>query len=94
MLSTNELGNYIQAGAAEIPADTVIEHGTLVNVMTGEYYPTNVAIYQGRIVAVDQDITDYIGPNTKHIDATNQYLVPGLIDGHIHVECSKMSMTT
>ncbi|RWZ42913.1 adenine deaminase [Levilactobacillus brevis] len=94
MLSTNELGNYIQAGAAEIPADTVIEHGTLVNVMTGEYYPTNVAIYQGRIVAVDQDITDYIGLNTKHIDATNQYLVPGLIDGHIHVECSKMSMTS
>ena len=94
MLSTNELGNYIQAGAAEIPADTVIEHGTLVNVMTGEYYPTNVAIYQGRIVAVDQDITDYIGPNTKHIDATNQYLVPGLVDGHIHVECSKMSMTS
>lgn len=93
MTTIEELEQYIDAGAAKIPADTVIEHGTLVNVDTAEYYPADIAIYNGKIVAVDEDINDYIGPNTKHIDATGKYLVPGMIDGHIHVECSKMSMT-
>lgn len=93
MISVNELGNYIDAGAAKISADIVIENGTLINVDTSEYYLANVAIYKERIVAVDSDISDYIGENTKRIDATGKYLAPGMIDGHIHVECSKMGMT-
>lgn len=60
---------------------------------TAEYYRADVAIYKGRIVAVDKDVSDYVGKHTRHVDATDQYLAPGLIDGHIHVECSKMSMT-
>lgn len=93
MTTVKELSEYIDAGVAKTPASMVIEHGTLVNVNTGEYYQTDVAIYKERIVAVDTDISDYIDENTKHIDATGKYLVPGLIDGHIHVECSKLSMT-
>ncbi|HIW72466.1 MAG TPA: amidohydrolase family protein [Candidatus Levilactobacillus faecigallinarum] len=88
-----ELGRYLDAGAARIPADLVIEHGTLANVDTGEFYPADVAVYQQRIVAVDADVSAYVGPKTRHIDATGKTLVPGLIDGHIHVECSKLSMT-
>lgn len=93
MDTTTELEKYIDAGAAEIPADLVIENGTLINVDTAEYYRADVAIYKGRIVAVDKDVSDYVGKHTRHVDATDQYLAPGLIDGHIHVECSKMSMT-
>ncbi|KAF0371358.1 amidohydrolase family protein [Pediococcus acidilactici] len=93
MDTTTELEKYIDAGAAEIPADLVIENGTLINVDTAEYYRADVAIYKGRIVAVDKDVSDYVGEHTRHVDATDQYLAPGLIDGHIHVECSKMSMT-
>lgn len=87
------LSHYLDAGAAKLPADLVIENGTLANVDTGEFYPANVAIYRQKIVAVDADVSAYVGPATRHIDATGQYLVPGLIDGHIHVECSKLSMT-
>lgn len=93
MLTKELLSEYIDAGAAKIKADMVIIGGTLVNVNTEEYYPANVAIYKKRIIAVDSDIKDYIGENTRIIDATDKYLVPGLIDCHIHVECSKMSMT-
>ncbi len=93
MTTVEQLGDYIDAGAAKVPADLVIENGTLVNVNTAEYYQTNVAVYKERIVAVDSDVTAYVGADTKHIDATGKYLVPGLIDGHIHVECSKLSMT-
>ncbi|WP_125568558.1 adenine deaminase C-terminal domain-containing protein [Companilactobacillus insicii] len=86
--------NLIKAGAADIPADLVIKNGRLVNVSTKEIYPTQVAIYKDKIVAVDDDVSDYVGESTKIIDADGKYLVPGMIDGHIHVECSKLSMTS
>lgn len=93
MLTKEELSNQIDAGAARIKADLAIINATLINVDTAEYYQANVAIYHDKIVAVDSDISDYLDENTKIIDAKGKYLAPGLIDCHIHVECSKMSMT-
>ncbi|ADY85086.1 amidohydrolase family protein [Lactobacillus helveticus] len=93
MLTKELLSEYIDAGAAKIKADLAIMGGTLINVNTGEYYLADVAIYKGRIVAVDQDISDYLDDHTQIVDAKGKYLAPGLIDCHIHVECSKMSMT-
>lgn len=87
------LKELIRAGRAVIPAEKVVRGGKLVNVMTSEIYPANVAIYKDTIVAVG-DVSDYVGPATQTIDATGQYLVPGLIDGHIHSECSKLSITS
>lgn len=94
MLDMNDFKNLIKAGAAEIPADLVIKNGKLVNVSTKEIYPAQIAIYKNKIVAVDDDVSDYIGESTKIVDANGKYLVPGMIDGHIHVECSKLSMTS
>ena len=87
------LKQLIRAGRGLLPAHTVVLHGTLVNVMSSEIYKADVAIYEDTIVAIG-DVSDYIGPDTKTIDATGKYLVPGLIDGHIHSECSKLSITS
>ncbi|MGL4107392.1 adenine deaminase [Clostridium sp. LP20] len=87
------LKQLIRAGRGIIPAHTVILNGNLVNVMTSEIYQADVAIYEDTIVAVG-NVTDYIGEGTKTIDANGKYLVPGLIDGHIHSECSKLSITS
>ena len=87
------LKQLIRAGRGIIPAHTVIVNGNLVNVMSSEIYKADVAIYEDTIVAVG-NVTDYIGPDTKTIDAEGRYLVPGLIDGHIHSECSKLSITS
>lgn len=87
------LTEYLEAGAGKRKADLAIKGGTLINVDTGEYYPADIAIYKDKIVAVDQDISTYIGEQTQIIDAQGKYLAPGLIDCHLHVECSKMSMT-
>ncbi len=73
-------------------ADTIIENGQLVNVITGEVYPADVAIAEGRIAAVG-DVSAQRGPDTRIIDAGGRFLTPGLIDGHLHVECSKLSVT-
>lgn len=91
--TVENLKELIRAGRGLIPADKVILHGNLVNVMTSEIYPADVAIYKDTIVAVG-DVSDYMGEKTVVIDATGKYLVPGLIDGHIHSECSKLSITS
>lgn len=92
MLQEN-IRDMIDAGAAKTPADMVILNGQLVNVNSAEIYPADVAIYRSQIVATG-DVSDYIGPKTEKIDAQGKYLVPGLIDGHLHIECSKLSMTS
>ncbi|MFD9945848.1 adenine deaminase [Nonomuraea sp. NPDC059023] len=74
------------------PADTIITNGTLVNVLTGEIYPAEIGIFQDRIAAVGPALQR--GPETRVIDAAGGYLVPGLIDGHLHIECSKLSVTS
>ncbi|AFS77570.1 adenine deaminase Ade [Gottschalkia acidurici 9a] len=91
--TVNNLKTLIRAGRGIIPADKVILNGTLINVMTSEIYPADIAIYGDTIVATG-DVKDYIGSETEVIDATGKYLSPGLIDGHIHSECSKLSITS
>ena len=76
----------------EVKADKVVKNGVLVNVLTEEIYEADVAILGDRILAVG-DVDDFIGAGTEFIDASGYYLVPGLIDGHIHLECSKLSVT-
>ena len=73
-------------------ADTIIDNGQVVNVITGEIYPASVAIAGGKIAAVG-DVTAQRGPDTEVIDAEGRYLTPGLVDGHLHIECSKLSVT-
>lgn len=76
------------------PADVVVRGGLLVNVFTEEIYPADVAIAGQRILAVGEDPAgEYEGPDTQIIDASGSYLVPGLIDGHLHLECSKLSVS-
>jgi adenine deaminase len=82
----------LAAAAARRPADLAVRGGRLVNVFTEEIYPADVAIAGDRIVAVG-DVGDYVGPETVTVDAAGHHLVPGLIDGHIHLECSKLSVT-
>jgi len=76
------------------PADVIVRGGRLVNVFTEEIYPADVAIAGQHILAVSTGpIGEYAGPDTEIIDAAGACLVPGLIDGHLHLECSKLSVS-
>ncbi len=74
------------------PAETVIKGAKLVNVCTAEIQENvDVAIAEGRIAYLGQ--ADHcIGENTQVIDAKGQYIAPGFLDGHIHVESSMMGV--
>ena len=82
----------VAVALGESPADLVIRGGNLVNVFTEEIYPADVAVSGSKIAAVG-DVSGQTGPDTRVIDAAGSFLVPGLIDGHLHVECSKLSLT-
>ncbi len=84
--------DLLDAASTARPADLIVRNGRLVNVFTEEIYPADVAIAGERIVAVG-DVGEWAGEKTAVIDAEGRHLVPGLIDGHIHLECSKLSVT-
>lgn len=73
-------------------AELVIRDARLVNVCTAEIQEhMDVAIAGGRIALVGE-AGHCIGPNTKVIDAAGQYIAPGFMDAHIHVESSMISV--
>ena len=69
----------------EQPAELVFRNAKLVNVLSGEIYPTDVAVDDGRIIGLGE----YEG--RKVIDLQGAYLAPSLIDGHFHVESSMLT---
>ncbi len=76
------------------PADTVITGGKWVNVYSGEIIPnTDIAIKHGRIAYVGPDAAHTAHDETKIIDAAGRYMVPGLCDGHMHVESGMVTVT-
>jgi adenine deaminase len=76
------------------PADLVILDGTWVCVQSGELVAhTDIAITGQRIAYVGESARHCIGPATLVLEADGRYLVPGLLDGHMHVESSMLTIT-
>jgi adenine deaminase len=74
-------------------ADTVVRGGRVVNVYTGEILEADAAIADD-VFAIVGDATSVIDAGTEVVDVDGSYLVPGLIDTHVHVEVGKMSVTS
>ena len=70
----------------DIPADIVIKDAKIANVFTLEYELADVAVYGDRIAGVGKN---YEGLVT--FDANGKVLIPGMIDGHVHIESSMMT---
>lgn len=87
-----DVRELIDAAEGVRKADLVIAGGRLVNTMSAEVYDADVAIAGDVIVAVG-DVAHCTGPGTTVLQANARHLVPGLIDGHLHLECSKLSVT-
>jgi adenine deaminase len=76
------------------PADLVIRNGVWVSVQSGEFIPnTDIAIVDGRIAYVGENASRCISQETIVINAGGKYLVPGLLDGHMHVESGMVTVT-
>ncbi len=86
--------NLVAVAMGRTPADLVIRDGKWVNVQSGEIIPhTDIAITGERIAYVGEDASHAIGSETQVIEAEGRYLVPGLLDAHMHVESGMVTMT-
>ncbi len=75
-------------------ADLLIRAGSWVSVQSGEIIPhTDIAVSGQRIAYVGPDASHTIGPNTQVVEAGGRYLVPGLLDGHMHVESGMLTVS-
>nr|MCU0790917.1 amidohydrolase family protein [Nitratireductor sp.] len=84
----------VDVAAGRAHADLVIRRGRWVNVHSGEIVPaTDIAISEGRFAYCGPDAKHTIGPDTEVVDAGGRYLVPGLCDGHMHVESGMLTVT-
>lgn len=88
MRTFEEIKNTIETGLGMHVCDLKIENVKLVNVFSGEVYPTNIYIKNKRIVSIDPS-ADLEAK--KVLDGNGQYALPGLIDAHMHFESTMLS---
>jgi adenine deaminase len=84
----DELRALLAVARGDAPADVLLTGGLLVNVLSGEIYRADVAIKGGRIAGVSQTPGLYEGLETW--DLQGEYLAPGFLDAHVHIESSLM----
>jgi predicted amidohydrolase YtcJ len=68
------------------PADRVYRNGVVFTADRQHSAAQALAIRDGTIVYVgsDQDLDRWIGPSTEQVDLHGRFLMPGLVDGHMH----------
>lgn len=79
------LKKRIKVAKKEIKAEVVIKNGKIVNVFTGSITEGDVAIVDGYIAGIGE----YEGEEI--IDAHGRFIVPGFIDGHMHIESTMLT---
>ncbi len=80
------LKEKIRIASGEGTADLLIKNGRVIDVFSGQIERKDVAIFDGVIVGFG----DYQAK--KIIDVKGDFLCPGLIDGHVHVESSMVTV--
>ena len=80
------LKERIRVAAGEGMADLLIKNGRVVNVFSGQIEKKDVAIFGGVIVGFG----DYRARKT--VDVNGDFLCPGLIDSHVHIESSMVTV--
>ena len=82
----------IAVAAGRDQADRVFRNCKLVNVQTREVLDGwQVAIAEGRFAYVGADASHCIGEDTEIFDVNGRYLIPGLCDGHMHIESGMLT---
>jgi len=76
----------IEVAAGRRPADLLLANGYVVNVLSDEVYPADVAIADGRIAGLGKYEARQV------VDLKGQYVCPGFIDAHVHIESSMLSV--
>ena len=78
------LSRRLAVARGDEAADLVVRGGLVLSVFTREWLEIDVAVVDGAVAGLG----DYDG--NEILDASGRYVVPGLIDAHLHLESSKL----
>jgi adenine deaminase len=67
--------------------DVLIKNANIVNVFSGQVEKSNIALFKKRIAGIGNEYST----GKKIIDLKGAYIIPGLIDAHLHIESSMLS---
>jgi len=79
------LAKLISVARGDAPADLLLTNAKIINTFVGIIEEGNVAIYGDRIAGIG----NYLKAKST-IDLQGNYLAPGLINGHTHIESSML----
>lgn len=78
---------------AQVPmGDVCIRNGTVLTITKGTLENTDVLIQHGKITAIGKDVK--APKDIKEIDATGEYVMPGIIDAHSHIAIDAINEAT
>jgi adenine deaminase len=81
---TGDLAHRLAVARGDEPADAVLAGGRVLSVFTGELLDADVAVAGDHVAGVGR----YEG--RRAVDASGLILLPGFIDGHMHIESTKL----
>jgi predicted amidohydrolase YtcJ len=67
------------------PADLVIHNARIYTADPSQPQAKAMAIRNGRITAIGDEVRSQIGPKTRVMDLAGAAVIPGLIDSHVHM---------
>src|SRR5712691_6537938 len=81
-------GSSVSSGTTGRPADLILKNGRIITVDAGFSIAQAIAIAGERIVAVGPNaaMAAHTAPWTRVIDLKGRPVIPGLIDGHAHMD--------
>ena len=83
----SELVRRIAVARGDEPADLLLSGGRVLSVFTGEFLEADVAIVGQHVAGVGPG---YEG--SERVDVSGMILLPGFIDGHMHLETTKLRL--
>ena len=82
----------IAVAAGREAAELVVQNCRLVNVNSREILDGwEVAVVKGRFAYVGPSANHCVGANTTVYDALGKFIIPGLCDGHMHIESGMLT---
>lgn len=78
------MDSFFEQATGREPADLRIDNALVADVFSGEFFSSSVCVGKGRILGFSEM------PAREVLDAEGRYLLPGLIDGHVHIESSML----
>ena len=83
-MNPTQLKRLVDVAAGREEADLLLRPSAVANVFTGELEQADIAIVEGLVAAVGR------GYKAREVHEVSGVAVPGLVEGHVHVESSMM----